>query len=85
MLAHARKCSLLIRLFVLYFRASADDLAKLTAHVEAAADVIGTDQEWWEFKTRDVLLDTHIVRIDVRNDLSRQEGKTGGEAASWFT
>lgn len=47
------------------------------ARAAAAAEASGADREWWEFKVGDPLLDRHITRLDLEDDLAWRHAEPG--------
>lgn len=49
---------------------------------ELAAQQLGADVDWWQFRTRDILLDRHVVQVDMSKEL----GSAGAHlSACWGT
>lgn len=50
-------------------QAPAGSRAAQVAPAARAGQELGADVEWWQFKTGDLLLDRHIVRVDMDQEL----------------
>jgi hypothetical protein len=48
------------------------------ARTAAATAATGADREWYEFRTRDPLLDRHIARLDLADELAWDKAEPGG-------
>lgn len=43
--------------------------AREKAAARRAAEILGVDVEWWQYKTGDLLIDRHIVQVDMDKEL----------------
>lgn len=42
-----------------------------------AAQQLGADVDWWQFRTHDILLDRHVVRVDMAKELGSAGERSG--------